>query len=474
MRKKLDRVTLVIVDCVNIGQAVYSLQKSLEQIEPTRTIFFTDIDLNIKLPDVEIIKIPHIDSKQAYSLFIVKELWKYIETDFVLITQWDSGVLNGESWRDEFYDYDIVSPPWLYVDGRNIGNGGFSLRSQRLQAILGNDDKIEMYHPEDEIIGRLYRNYLEFKYRVKFCDDDLGDKFGFELRAPVYNTFGYHGHFHQPFKDCIVITRSGALGDVIALEPVLHYYYKKGYKVVLNTRDHYYAFYMNHYFKVHHPKELDGRVQFKEINLDMAYETFPKQLHLKSYYDMCGITDGEIRNPKLTLEYDYKVNKLFNKYVVLHLDKRNEASRNIEGIEWETVVDYLHENGYDVLQIGIGVHTEVKNAVFMNTPSEALLMAIVGSCNLFIGNDSGPSNIAVAMGAKAIIFSGSVDLRYIIPDLSEVVWMHNHDKKVCEQPFCWHDNVSCTGTECYLGTSPCNQFSTSELLTKIKEQINGI
>ena len=32
---------------------------------------------------------------------------------------------------------------------------------------------------------------------------------------------------------------------------------------------------------------------YKEINLDLAYEIFPKQLHLKSYYQLCGIPEEE-------------------------------------------------------------------------------------------------------------------------------------------------------------------------------------
>ena len=478
MRKKLDRITLVIVDCLKIGEAIASLQKSLVQIEPVRTIFFTDSEFKIDLPEVEIIKIPKITSKGLYSHFIVKELWKYIETDFVLVSQWDAWVLNGNSWSDEFYEYDFCASPWLYQDSRNMGNGGFSLRSRKLQTILGKDGFIEVCHPEDEIIGRLYRHYLEARHKIKFASDDVGDRFAFELRTPVYDTFGFHSFFHPPYKPTIMLTRKGALGDVLDMEPLMHYYHKKGYRIVLNTQQNWLGFFANHYFKVHFPQEVDGRLEYKEVNLDMAYEVNPKQLHLKSYFQMAGIPEDEweIRNTKLQLEYDHKSFKLFKKYVVLHLDKRNEASRNIEGVDWETVTTYLNENGYDVLQIGIGVHDEVKNATFMNTPSESLLMAIVGSADLFIGIDSAPSHIAVAMNTKSIILTGSVDLRYIIPDMSNVIWMHNHDKKVCEQAFCWHESSGCTGTKCYISDEkpPCNVFSTSELLTNIKAAINGI
>jgi ADP-heptose:LPS heptosyltransferase len=475
MRKKLDRITMVIIDTVNYGKAVNAIQKSLEQIEPARTIFFTDIELNINLP-VEFVKIPPLGSKAEYSHFVIKELWRYIETDFVLIIQHDGYVLNGESWDDKFYDADYIGASWLESDGWNVGNGGFSLRSQRLQAILGNDSQIQIWHPEDNTICRIYRAYLEVRDKIKFANDDLADHFSFELRFPIYNTFGFHGNFHEPFKETIMVTRQAAGGDVIALEPLLHYYYKKGYRVVLNTMQPFINYFLNHYFRIYQPQEMDGRSFFKEINLDLAYEVFPKQLHLKSYYDMCGITDGEIRNPRLSAGHDHKKYKVFDKYVVLHLDKRPQASRNIEGIDWATVVKYLNENGYDVIQVGVGFHEKVKGAVFMNTVGEVFLMSVIGGADLFIGIDSMPSNIAVAMDTKAIIFSGSVDLRHIIPDMTNVIWVHNHDKKVCDQAFCWHNTNGCEGTKCYIDDDkpPCNQFSTSELLTNIKTAINGI
>ncbi|HXP51384.1 MAG TPA: DUF5672 family protein, partial [Bacteroidia bacterium] len=212
--KQLDRVTLCLVDTVNYGQAILSLTKSLVQITPAKAIFFTDIDLPIFDDRVEVIKIAPIKSKQEYSHFIVKELYKYVETDFVLITQWDAVVLNGNGWRDEYYDYDVIAAPWLYEDGRNIGNGGGSLRSKKLMTILGTDPFIEICHPEDEILGRLYRGYLEKKYNIRFPSEELADTFSYELRAPICETFMHHSFFHKPFKGVVVIKRTGALGDV--------------------------------------------------------------------------------------------------------------------------------------------------------------------------------------------------------------------------------------------------------------------
>lgn len=472
--KELQRLTLICIDTKNHGQAVFSLRKSLEQIKPARAIFFTDIDVQNVGEGIEVIQIEKLHSKQDYSKFIVKELYKYLDTDFVLVTQWDAWVLNGDSWNDTFYSYDYIGAPWLYVDGKNIGNGGFSLRSKKLQTILAKDKFIQITDPEDEITGRLYRRYLE-KIGIKFPSEDLADHFSFELRTPVYNTFGFHGFFHKPYQKTVVIKRSGALGDCIMVEPVLHYFYKKNYRVVLDAPPSVINYFIQHYFKVHRMDEVDGRV-FKDAefyNLDSCYESSPKELHLKLYYDFCGVPEDErvYRNPKLFLSYDYKKDaKIFPKYAILHCDKRNEPHRNTR-VDWSIIVEILRQKWYHVFQLGAGEHEEIEGTIQMKTPAEPFLMWVVASSDLFIGEDSGVSHIASGFDIPSIIFSGSVDLRIIHPDLSNKLWFHNHDKKVCGTPFCWHNNVGYSGKDCIVNVKnpPCMEFDIEEIIPKIND-----
>lgn len=471
--KELDRVTLCIVDTKFYGQAINSLKKSLDQIKPAKTIFFTDISVKIDF-ECEIIKILPINSKKEYSQFIFKELYKYIDTDFVLVSQHDGWVLGGEQWNDEFYNYDYIGASWLYETGRNVGNGGFSLRSKRLQTVLGEDDFFDVVHPEDQSIGIIYRNYLEQRYDIKFPSEELADTFSYELKTPACKTFGFHGKFHKPFQETIMITRKGAAGDVIALEPLLHYYYLKGYRVVLNTSPNFFNYFLNHYFKIHHPRELDGRLKVKEINLDLAYEVFPKQLHLKSYFDMCGISDYELRNPILCLNFDAKEkpNKLFKKYCVIHVDERPQNGRNIIGVNWFEIVIHLESLGYTVLQIGVGKHADI-GAIQMSTPSEQFLQWVVCGADLFLGIDSAPAHVAVAMKTPAIVFFGSVNPDYIYPDASvvEIIQYEN----ICPLPKCWHEQIGESSNECIVDESkpPCIKFTNKQVLEAIKKITNG-
>lgn len=468
---ELPNVTMICIDTLRYAQAINAIVLSQKQIKPARTVFLTDIDLYN--PGFEIIQIDKITSKEQYSEFIVKELHKYFNTDYCLIIQWDGYVLDGKQWRDEFLEYDVVGAKWLYVDGRNVSNGGFSLRSKRLQTILATDEAIEICHPEDEIIGRLYRKYLENTHSIKFPSEELCDKFSFELNEPYCPTFGFHGHFHPPFKETVVIKRTGAMGDVIQVEPVLHYFWQKGYRVVLDTLPQFYSYFQYHHYPILHISQLNPKLSYRLIDLDMSYENNPKQLHLKTYYEAAGITDGEIKNPTLTFKMGDN-EKLFPKYCILHIDKREQPHRNIYGPNWEYIARNLKEKGYSVFQIGLGEHETIMNATQINTPNQLFLMWLLAGADLFIGIDSGPSHIAASFNIPSILFFGSVNPAYIHPDLTNTIAIHNHDKKVCETPYCWHESVTCVGQDCSVNklNPPCTNFTTIQVIDAIQKISN--
>lgn len=472
---KLKDVTIICVDTRNHGAAIFALKQCLEKVTPERCLLLSNVDMQID--GIEIIQIPPINSKDEYSTFIVKELYKYFDTKYCLIIQWDGYILDGEAWDDDFYNYDLVAAPWLYIDDRNMGCGGFTLRSHKLQKILGTDEFIQICCPEDEIIGRLYRHYLEENYDIKFASDEVGDAFAFELRTPIQPTFGFHGHFHRPFQKTVVIKRTGAFGDVLQTEALLHYFFKKGYRVVLDTLPQFHNALSQHYFKIHRIDEIDGRLlpNAEMYNLDLAYEANPKQLHLKSYYELCGIPESEmeIRNPKLSLNFPIEgTGKLFKKYVVIHLDERPQNGRNVQGdIDWNKIIKLLKRKGYYVFQIGMGDHEEIEGAIFFNTPNEPLLMWLIGGSDLFVGIDSAPATIATGFDVPAVVFFGNVEPSYIHSDLTniEVIQYEN----VCDTPKCWHRTLGCEGMKCAVDETrpPCVQFTTEQVLNAINRFI---
>lgn len=464
----LPTVTLVCIDTVNYGPAINAINKSLEKIKPAKTIFFTDIAC-VANDQFDVINIKHLYSKKDYSKFMMKELGKHIDTEFMLVIQWDGYVLDDSVWDDEFLKYDYVGAPWIYSDGKNVGNGGFSLRSTRLHQILGADNFILPMSLEDDAICRTYREYLEGTYNIKFAPEELAHKFSFELQRPRQETFGFHSFFHQPFKEHIVIKRTGALGDVIQTEPILEYFHKQGHPVVLQTTPSFYNVFALHYFPVINYEKFDKSVRHRIINLDMAYEIKPRQLHLISYFEAAGITDYKLRTPKLNYKLS-KENRLFKqKYVVIHIDKRETSHRNQFGVDWDSIRQYLEGRGYLVIQIGKNEHD--KAGIEFNCVTETMLMWVIAGADLFIGVDSGPSHVAVALGIPAVILFGSVSPWYIHADMDKITPIFS-DCPIKKQ-FCWHEKVSTTGSECEVDKviPPCCEYDTQKLITRIAHKL---
>lgn len=488
---ELPHVTVIIVDTFNYAAAIHAIKKTLTQIKPAKTVWFTDRTFD--LPDVEIRHIEPLKGKSDYSRFIIKGLAQAFETSHCLIIQHDGYVLDGSVWDNDFLNYDYIGAPWLYPDDRNVGNGGFSLRSLTLQTAMWQDDFIEIVEPEDEIIGRLYRRYLEQKWDIRFAPEEVAHRFSYELHEPYSKTFGFHGYFHPPFQPIVVVNRTGAMGDVIQTEPVLHAFWKEGYRIVLKTLPQFYTLFKDHYFPVEDFELLNKALPYKYVDLDMAYEISPKQLHLKSYYEIAGI-DGEIRNPVLNYNADSSIKIFKQKYACIHIDKREQGGRNIYGIDWSYVTNYLEIKGFKVIQLGRG-ESEETGALRMNTIAEPMLAYVISGCDLFVGCDSGPSHIAVATGRKCILFFGSVDPRYIHADLTNIEVITNHygvsqldrkweygeedykllvtSSKICNTPYCWHNTIGTTGTDCYIDNinPPCTKFETGQLLGAINKML---
>lgn len=141
------------------------------------------------------------EGRMNYSRFMIKELNKYFETSHVLIIHADGFIQNAEAWNDEWLLLDYIGATWGYKDNKNVGNGGFSLRSKRLCDICATDNFISEVHPEDHHIGRTYREYLESNYSIKYASEEQANIFSIEAYGAnafpdgnIYSQqFGFHG-----------------------------------------------------------------------------------------------------------------------------------------------------------------------------------------------------------------------------------------------------------------------------------------
>ena len=198
-RLSLAQVTLCAVDTRAPALAVQSLLQSMRHVDFGRVVLFTHGWLpTVVLPGIEIVDIEPIRSSAGYSSFVMRLLPGHIRTSHVLITQWDGFVTHPEAWTDEFLVHDYVGSVWPdEPEDCNVGNGGFSLRSRRFLA-AGQDARITHEHPEDEVLCRTHRAFLEQTHGVSFAPARLARRFAHENEAPRGHTFGFHGPYNLP------------------------------------------------------------------------------------------------------------------------------------------------------------------------------------------------------------------------------------------------------------------------------------
>lgn len=463
-RLHLPQVTMVAITDRDHGKTIEAIIKSLKHIQPARTILFSDVYLESEW--FENILIDPLRSAKKYNEFVTWKLGHYIDTSHILLVQYDGYVLDPSAWSDEFLEYDYIGAPWTYTDDRNVGNGGFSMRSKKLHDILATDPFITVGSPEDEIICRLFRGYLETHHGIKYAPEALAHRFSFEMHRPLQKTFGFHNKFHQPYKEPVVLKRSNsAMGDIIMLEPVMDYFHQKGYRVLLDIPIQYLNLFVNHHYPVEHVAHLRGEdySAYRTINFEMAYEVMPRQIVLQSYYDVAGIKDFPLRNAKLNWKQE-KPNRLFEKYAVVHINHTDMPYRNIRGVDWDTVAMHLELSGYTVVMIG---KTPGCNIVSINAANEQMLAYIIGGADLFVGSDSGPSQISVACGVKSVIFFGSVNPKFRYHDFSNITVIQNE----CPKAGCYHSTVGTRGVDCEFNElePPCCNFSTRQVIDKLTE-----
>src|SRR6516162_7938544 len=104
MKPNLRDVTLICIDCTGKEHlAERAIAKSLEQCDFGAVKLLTD-----KPGRKWGVQIPPVRNVEEYSGFVVRKLWKYVETSHCLIVQWDGYVVNGSAWDNEFLNCDYI------------------------------------------------------------------------------------------------------------------------------------------------------------------------------------------------------------------------------------------------------------------------------------------------------------------------------------------------------------------------------
>ena len=111
----LDNVTLMTIDGVGNDQnAVKALKYSSTDINFASIKYITAGSL---VPNFcETVKISKMSWNQ-YNKFCLTDLYKYVDSDYVILIQSDGFIINSKCWNDHFLQYDYIGAPW---PSRNI------------------------------------------------------------------------------------------------------------------------------------------------------------------------------------------------------------------------------------------------------------------------------------------------------------------------------------------------------------------
>ncbi len=134
---ELPNVTLICVDSRTDG-----LHKSIKAVERCKELvnfgsvkMLTHLDTDYEHK----VDCPNISSHIMYSCFMLKEIYKYVNTKFMLTVQADGWILNANAWDDKWYQYDYIGALFNQYD--IVGNGGFSFRSKALMEFISGNCK---------------------------------------------------------------------------------------------------------------------------------------------------------------------------------------------------------------------------------------------------------------------------------------------------------------------------------------------
>jgi len=200
---KLPDVTLVMVETREHELAKLAVKDCMRAAEFGDVLIFTDKpkEFDLEGEQVRFHLVPDWPEKIGWSQAWWFDVPPLLRTKQTLNIQWDSWISNAAMWKDEFLKYDFIGSPWWYKDGKNVGNGGFCLKSTRLaRYIYKNRDKYPCTSDlDDDLLCRTYRFPLE-EAGFTWASEKVAYDFAFECVAPEKpaNHFGFHGMFNWP------------------------------------------------------------------------------------------------------------------------------------------------------------------------------------------------------------------------------------------------------------------------------------
>ncbi len=282
----------------------------------------------------------------------------------------------------------------------------------------------------------------------------------------------------------LYIQRTKALGDVVMVAPILDFLVKRGEKVVFITSepcvelfDGLHSDKLTITTKKPYIKQLIRKTFHKIHRLN--YEKFPQLPVQEAYAKILNLKGFEPKRPQLHSVPTALSEKLQKPYVLIHTETNSDLNyRQIYGVDWQEVIGHLIQENLNVYKIENNCLYDKKGEK-VGGLSIRDLKAVMAASDLFIGNDSFPSHLAIAFHRPSVVFFGAVSPLLRHPDLKDVVVIQND----CEFSGCYHNpdfyaikNKPGT-TACQIvgqkGTPPCCIHSSEKVISAIDSLLNN-
>ena len=142
---KLENVTLILMTSVKLEKSIKALMYSCRGIE-WGAVKLVSHEKPGNLPkEITHEFCPKMSNIDEWNYAAIYELPKHVNTEFAMLIHDDGFVVNPDSWRPEFLEYDYIGAPWPLpapndkvsyrdIDGEliRVGNS-VSLRSKKLR-----------------------------------------------------------------------------------------------------------------------------------------------------------------------------------------------------------------------------------------------------------------------------------------------------------------------------------------------------
>ena len=120
--KSLQNITLIALATTNVEATVKALEYSCRGISWGAVKLISHYKPD-NLPEyIQWFETTPCKDVDEWSYKAIYELPKYVDTEYGMLVHADGFVVNPDSWRDEFLDYDYIGAPW------HLPNDDFSFR----------------------------------------------------------------------------------------------------------------------------------------------------------------------------------------------------------------------------------------------------------------------------------------------------------------------------------------------------------